>query len=30
MNFGASFCDPFKPEIIELGEIEQDKIMENF
>ncbi|MEQ9306248.1 MAG: hypothetical protein RJQ14_20200 [Marinoscillum sp.] len=30
MNFRASFCDPFKPEIIELGEIEQDKIMENF
>ncbi|MEO9965475.1 MAG: hypothetical protein ABJF11_06795 [Reichenbachiella sp.] len=30
MNFRASFCDPFKPDIIELGEIEQDKIMENF
>ncbi len=30
MNFRASFCDPFKPEIIELGEIEQNKIMENF
>jgi hypothetical protein len=30
MNFRASFCDPFKPDIIELGEIQQDKIMENF
>ncbi len=30
MNFRASFCDPFKPDIIELGNIEQDKIMENF
>ena len=30
MNFRASFCDPFKPDIIELGDIEQDKIMENF
>ncbi|RKQ49107.1 hypothetical protein BXY85_0095 [Roseivirga pacifica] len=30
MNFRASFCDPFNPEIIELGEIEQNKIMESF
>lgn len=30
MNFRASFCDPFKPEIIELGNIEKDKIMETF
>ena len=30
MNFRASFCDPFKPDIIELGDIEKDKIMETF
>jgi len=30
MNFRASFCDPFKPDIIELGNIEKDKIMESF
>lgn len=30
MNFRASFCDPFKPEIIEMGGIEKDKIMETF
>jgi len=30
MNFRASFCDPFKPEIIEMGNIEKDKIMETF
>jgi len=30
MNFRASFCDPFKSEIIELGEIQKDKIMEHF
>lgn len=30
MNFRASFCDPFKPEIIEMGNIEEDKIMETF
>lgn len=30
MKFRASFCDPFKPNIIELGEIENDQIMENF
>ncbi len=30
MNFRASFCDPFKPDIIELGNIEKDKIMETF
>ena len=30
MNFRASFCDPFKSNIIELGEIEKDQIMENF
>ena len=30
MNFRASFCDPFKPDIIEIGIIEKDKIMELF
>jgi len=30
MNFRASFCDPFKPDIIEIGKIEQDKILETF
>lgn len=30
MNFRASFCDPFKPDIIEIGGIEKDKIMQHF
>lgn len=30
MNFRASFCDPFKADIIEMGNIEKDKIMETF
>lgn len=30
MKFRASFCDPFKPDVIELGEINQEEIMENF
>jgi len=30
MSFRASFCDPFKPDIIELGEIEKDKILDAF
>ncbi|MCL1937513.1 MAG: hypothetical protein FWF52_03840 [Candidatus Azobacteroides sp.] len=30
MNFRASFCDPFKSDIIEIGSIEQGKIMELF
>ena len=30
MNFRASFCDPFEPEIIELGTIEKDKVIEKF
>jgi len=30
MNFRASFCDPFKYDIIEIGDIEKDKIMELF
>lgn len=30
MNFRASFCDPFKADIIEIGSIEKDKIMEKF
>ena len=30
MKFRASFCDPFKPDIIEFGNIEEDKIIEPF
>lgn len=30
MNFRASFCDPFKSDIIEIGGIEKDKIMQHF
>ena len=30
MKFRASFCDPFNPTIIELGEIPRDKIFEKF
>ena len=30
MNFRASFCDPFKPDVIELGDIKKDQIMELF
>jgi hypothetical protein len=30
MNFRASLCDPLKPEIIELGDIEKDKIIDEF
>jgi hypothetical protein len=30
MNFKASFCDPLNPEIIDLGDIPKDKIMETF
>ena len=30
MNFRASFCDPFKPEIIELGDIQKDQVIEKF
>ena len=30
MNFRASFCDPFEPDIIELGTIEKDKVIEKF
>lgn len=30
MNFRASFCDPFKPDIIEIGKIEREKILETF
>ncbi|MFZ4398661.1 MAG: hypothetical protein ACOYO1_01405 [Bacteroidales bacterium] len=30
MNFRASFCDPFQKDVIELGEIEKDKILELF
>lgn len=30
MKIRASFCDPFKPDIIDLGNIEADKIMDTF
>ncbi len=30
MNFSASFCDPFKPDIIEIGDFEKDKVIEIF
>jgi hypothetical protein len=30
MNFRASFCDPFNPNIVELGDIQKDKIIEKF
>jgi hypothetical protein len=30
MNFRASFCDPFKPDIIELGNIQQENIIQKF
>ncbi len=30
MNFKASFCDPFKSDIIEIGYIEKDKVIEIF
>jgi hypothetical protein len=30
MTFRASFCDPFKSDIIEYGVVESDKIMEAF
>ena len=30
MNFRASFCDPFKADIIEIGDVEKGKIMEMF
>ncbi len=30
MNFRASFCDPFKPDIIEIGDIDKDKVLELF
>lgn len=30
MTFKVSFCDPFKPDIIEYGEVESDKIMQAF
>lgn len=30
MNFRASFCDPFNPNIIELGNIQKDSIIEKF
>ena len=30
MIFRASFCDPFKADIVELGDVEKDKVMEMF
>jgi hypothetical protein len=30
MNFRASFCDPFQKEIIELGDISKDSIVNTF
>lgn len=30
MNFRASFCDPFQQEIIELGSISKDSIIDKF
>lgn len=30
MKFRASFCDPFNPDVIELGEIEKEKILDYF
>jgi len=30
MSFRASFCDPFKADIVELGDVEKDKVMEMF
>ena len=29
-HFRASFCDPLKPDIIEIGEVEKEKIMDLF
>lgn len=30
MNFRASFCDPFQKDIIELGDISKDNIIDKF
>lgn len=30
MNFRASFCDPFKPDIIELGDIQMENVIQKF
>jgi len=30
MNFKATFCDPFKPDIIELGDIAPEQIVNRF
>ena len=30
MHFGATFCDPFNPSIIELGRIDKDDIISKF
>lgn len=30
MNYKASFCDPFKPDVIDLGIIEEEKVIQTF
>ena len=30
MNFRATFCDPFKADVIEIGDIEKEKVIELF
>lgn len=30
MNFRASFCDPFKPDILEMGDIDKKNILATF
>ncbi|MFN3852615.1 MAG: hypothetical protein ACK4NY_24520 [Spirosomataceae bacterium] len=30
MNFKASFCDPLQPDVIELGDVSQDTIIDHF
>lgn len=30
MNFRASFCDPFKPDIVEMGDIDKKDILDTF
>lgn len=30
MNFKASFCDPLRPDVIELGDVSQDTIIDHF
>ena len=30
MSYKGIFCDPFKPDTIDLGEIDKDKILDTF